>query len=109
MTTPPLVEVALNAINLRRGPGTNYAQVGSLSQGESAEVLSRFGEGDSAWFEVRAGDGLVGWLSVTAVVFALLLVWEQIPTAASIPATSTPTPTATATSTPVPILTETPS
>ncbi len=107
-TPVPMIEVALNAVFLRRGPGTSYPQIGSLAQGQRAEVLSRFGEDDTAWFEIRTSDGVTGWLSAAVVELMNALESNQIPTAVSIPPTPTPTATPTATPTSVPVATETP-
>ena len=46
-------------VNLRRGPGTGNAVVGSVTFGEEAEVLSD----RNGWFEIRLADGSgSGWI-----------------------------------------------
>jgi hypothetical protein len=100
--------VSLNSVFLRRGPGTSYQQIGTLSQGDEVVVSARFGEGDNTWYEIRADDGLIGWLSASVVRLVDGFASDLIPTASVIPPTPTPTATPTATATPIPIATETP-
>jgi hypothetical protein len=99
-TTEPRVAVGLNAVFLRRGPGTNYVQIGTLGQGEEAVVTARFGEGEAAWFEILTGDGRTGWLSAGVVEWIAAQSPDTVPTAASIPPTPVPTNTPTPTVTP---------
>jgi uncharacterized protein YraI len=50
------VEVeALNNLNQRQGPGTNYGVVGSLPQGETAVAVGR--NADGSWILVRTDSG----------------------------------------------------
>lgn len=56
---PPMVGVVTaNSVNLRKGPGTAYATVGTLSGGEQVDLLAYHGE----WFRVAAADGTTAWL-----------------------------------------------
>ncbi|MFZ5813914.1 MAG: SH3 domain-containing protein [Bacillota bacterium] len=48
-----------DGLNLRAGPGTQYAVVGGLAQDQSALVISR--EGD--WYKVRLSSGQEGWVA----------------------------------------------
>jgi serine/threonine-protein kinase len=99
-TAEPRVAVGLNAVFLRRGPGTNYVQIGTLGQGEEAVVTARFGEGEATWFEILTGDGRTGWLSAGVVEWIAPQSPDTVPTAASIPPTPVPTNTPTPTVTP---------
>ncbi len=42
-----------NLVNVRGGPGTNFAVVGKLIRGTEVEVLDEYGDG---WVEWRAVD-----------------------------------------------------
>ncbi|WP_432689376.1 SH3 domain-containing protein [Pseudooceanicola sp. C21-150M6] len=54
-------EVTGNRVNMRNGPGTNYAIVDRLTRGQEVEVLSEPGNG---WLELRVNDtGQVGWMA----------------------------------------------
>jgi SH3-like domain-containing protein len=53
--TVPLVSAGDNTINLRSGPGTEYDVVGSLSRGDSLEIIGR--NADSSWWQVSTPNG----------------------------------------------------
>ena len=66
-TPPPssgtAYRVDANTLNVRQGPGTNYAVVGSLKKGEVVEGLSV--SADNQWAQIRkAGGGVTGWSSL---------------------------------------------
>ena len=107
-TPLPSVRVVLNSVYLRRGPGVNYPQVGTLMEGDEVVALARFGDGDGAWFEVSNGDGPIGWLSAAVVQLVEGTTTDSVPTAASIPSTPTSTTTPTSTPSPIPTATGTP-
>ncbi|MGB9791721.1 MAG: SH3 domain-containing protein [Thermacetogeniaceae bacterium] len=51
-----------SAVNLRQGPGANYAVVGTAVRGSGCEpltVISRSGD----WYQVRLADGRTGWVA----------------------------------------------
>jgi len=51
-----------SAVNLRKGPGTNYEKVGIAVRGSGCEpmtVLARSGD----WYQVRLADGRTGWVA----------------------------------------------
>lgn len=54
----PLTVLA-NRLNLRRGPGTNEAVVGSLAKGEQVSLMRR--SPDGVWAQVQKPDGVQGW------------------------------------------------
>lgn len=79
---------AVGDTNLRSGPGTNYAVVGSLPAGASAEITGRNEAG--TWLQLAARDGTRVWISAervkaTVPVDSVLVV--------AIPATPTPAAT----------------
>jgi uncharacterized protein YgiM (DUF1202 family) len=56
-----LREVIAERVNVREGPGTDYAVMDKLTQGTQAEVLETDASG---WARVRVIDtGLLGWVS----------------------------------------------
>ena len=66
-TPPPssgtAYRVDANTLNVRQGPGTNYAAIGSLKKGEVVEGL--FVSADNQWAQIRkAGGGVTGWSSL---------------------------------------------
>src|SRR4030095_7628805 len=65
-TPPPPAEttyrVDASTLNLRQGPGLNYAVIGSLKQGEMLEGLAI--SGDNQWVQIRKSNGVTGWCSL---------------------------------------------
>jgi hypothetical protein len=56
------VASAQDAVNLRRGPGTNFNVVERVPTGSEVQVLAR--SEDGAWYRVRVfSTGATGWLS----------------------------------------------
>ena len=64
---------ASGRINVRRGPGTQFAAIGSLAPDAGVQVIGENDVGD--WYQVRLEDGDDGWVS------ASLLRIEEPPTA----------------------------
>ena len=65
--TPPTqsqesYRVDANTLNLRQGPGLNYAAIGSLKKGEIVEGLAV--SADNQWAQVRTTNGVTGWASL---------------------------------------------
>ncbi len=60
---PAAVTANLNA-NLRGGPGTNYAVVGGLQEGERADVTGR--TNDSSWWQISFQGG-TAWIANSVV------------------------------------------
>ena len=52
-------EVTGNRVNMRTGPGTNYAVVSTLSKGAEVEVIGS--EGD--WVNLKLPAGATGWMA----------------------------------------------
>ena len=61
--------VTVGALNVRAGPGTAFAVVERLRQGDTVVGLARTQRGD--WVQVRLPDGRTGWVS------ARYLKWSQ--------------------------------
>jgi dipeptidyl aminopeptidase/acylaminoacyl peptidase len=88
--TPPSLTVSANELNVRQGPGTNYAVSAVLQGGAAATALGRDATG--AWYEPQLADGSTGWLSAAYVqasgdVTSLPVV--AAPATASAPTTTT--------------------
>jgi len=92
----PQLRVNLNA-NVRKGPGTNYAVISSLSKDSVVNVVAK--TQNDTWYIVELPGGSKGWIanSVTDPVNAADMAKVQV--AATIPSPPTSTPTATATAT----------
>lgn len=84
--------IASSAINVRSGPGTDYALAGALQQNESATIIGKNTVGD--WWEVTLTNGQVGWVYSALVQTAgdtnAVAVAANIPPP---PPTATPAPT----------------
>jgi uncharacterized protein YraI len=94
--TEALVEVIVAGLNVRSGPGTNYAVVNSAQSGAQFQIL---GQADNcSWLQIGAvGTGQsVGWIAGAAQYATFARPCAAIP-AAAIPATPTPRPAPTAT------------
>jgi uncharacterized protein YraI len=55
---------ARSNVNVQAGPGTGYAVLGTLSQGQSAQIIGR--DAGNAWWQIKFGDGLA-WVSAQYV------------------------------------------
>lgn len=96
----PEVRVTIASANLRAGPGTAYASIGTLFAGDTVTVIATTPGG--TWYNVRLANGVTGWLARSVTERANDGDFANIPIAATIPAAPTNTPPPTATSTPVP-------
>jgi len=92
--TPMVGTIATEALNLRDGPGMEYAIIDRLVQGNVISIIAQDPEGD--WLKVEH-KGKIGWVAKTYVEMPAEV--AMIPTA-EIPPTPTVTPTPKATSTP---------
>lgn len=54
--------VDATSLNLRQGPGTNFAVIGSLKKSELVDGLAVSGNGQ--WAQVRKASGVTGWASL---------------------------------------------
>ncbi len=116
---PKLTGQATSGVNLRSGPGVNYAKVGGLASGDSVEVVGC--TSDHEWYQVRAPSGTLAWVAATYISLTsqsgavpTVQPGQIPPTPTPAPATNTPVPTNTAvaadtpTTTSVPVATSTP-
>lgn len=118
---PPTAQ-ALNAINVRRGPGVNYPILASLAVNEVRPITGRAAM--TAWWQIELNDNRLGWVrddlvSVQGYTGNVPIATPppingNTPTPAAGPAWNptpnpicTPTPTATATATAPPTVTNT--
>ena len=92
----PQLRVNLNA-NVRKGPGTNYPVISSLSKDSVVNVVAK--TQNETWYIVELPGGSKGWIanSVTDPVNAADMAKVQVAATIPSPPTSTPMPTATAT------------
>lgn len=58
--------VDASALNLRQGPGTNFAVVGALKLGETVTGLGV--SADNLWAQVRKANGVTGWSSLKYLI-----------------------------------------
>jgi hypothetical protein len=95
--TGPCVVASLSggAVNVRSGPGTEYAVLSQLSGSALAAVIGRLPDG--SWFQVDV-NGVVGWIAASVIRVGgqcggvPAVVPTAVPTATQ-PWTATPTPT----------------
>lgn len=94
-------------LNIRSGPGTNYAVIGTARYGDEGEIVGR--NANSDWWAVAAPSlpGGIGWVSADFVLATnagnvpVIAAPTPPPTRTPIPITPTPTPMPQATATPV--------
>jgi hypothetical protein len=100
-TPTPALEamVAVDALTLRAGPGTVYARLATLRQGDPLTIIARTDAGD--WLAVTIKGGKGGWVAAAYVELNVPL--EEIPLATELPPTPVPRPT----QTPAPLPTQT--
>jgi uncharacterized protein YraI len=63
-----MVYVSIDYVNLRTGPGTNFAVVRKLTFGELLMLLGRLS--DNTWLYAKTSDGQEGWIKTTSVDLA---------------------------------------
>lgn len=96
-------EVAVDGLNLRSGPGTEYAIVRLLRRGDRLQIVAKVPGG--IWLKAMVSDGTEGWVHSEYVTLAAD-VMEQLPIA-ELPASSRSSPTPKPSSTPLPMPTRT--
>jgi uncharacterized protein YraI len=87
---PTVAQFTVNSqsMNVRSGPGTNYAAIGRLNGGETHDITGKNPGGD--WWEFDF-NGRKGWVSAGLVTATAA---DQVQVAENIPAAPTPRPTA---------------
>ncbi len=83
---PGTATVTSYRLNVRRGPGTNFALITKLSTGNVVN-LTGYRNGDATWVQVSLPNGTVGWVSA-------LYIRTTIPISNLTPITGTTPPTA---------------
>jgi lipoprotein-anchoring transpeptidase ErfK/SrfK len=85
---PPMIVAGANGVNVRSGPGTGYARIGSLDPGTQAQMLGRYGD----WWQIEYDGGpawVAGWV-VTAYNADDVPQVELLPAPSSLPPTPIP-------------------
>jgi len=109
-TRVPVVRVALNLVNLRRGPGIVYNTIGRVRNGEALQVLAWNDDRENPWYLVLTEDQRTGWVSADVVRPEDTAALTGVPAAATLPPTPLPTalPTSVPTGTPAVLATPSP-
>lgn len=81
----PLVTIPTSGINLRGGPGTDYALVGTARSGESYHVEAQYTRQGRVWYRLTVPGAAPAWISASLV--QLSPANATIPAADSIPPT----------------------
>jgi serine protease Do len=92
----PDAVVAAPTLNVRSGPGTAFASVGSLEASEALVVLGQ--SNNCTWLKIRSTQGLEGWVAANigdTVYTSLNLPCDTIPVLVVPTPTSAPQPTPT--------------
>jgi hypothetical protein len=99
----PVVQVVVETLNVRQGPGAEYPRIGQVRQGDRLQVIARSPAGE--WYLICCVGGKQGWVAVEYVRLVEGTT-AAIPVATAIPPTPVPRPTNTPapppTATPVP-------
>lgn len=77
--------ITVSALNVRRGPDTQYPVITTVQRGETVTVLGQDSTG--TWLRVRLSDGIEGWVSRAFTDFR-----GTAPIASAPPPPPTPTP-----------------
>jgi hypothetical protein len=102
----PDAEVAAEQLNMRSGPGMQYAVLRSYLRGTALEILGQGPDNDGQpWLFVQAPDGIIGWMSARPSLqetqyIRINISFSEIAFVPTPTATNTPTPTASHTPTP---------
>ncbi len=82
--TTLLLRVSQSSVNVRRGPGTSYATITTLAEGDTVRVIAKTSNG--LWFNVELDDSTTGWIAGSVTEFLAGTEPDQVPVAATIPA-----------------------
>ena len=75
-TPTPVVEILSQRLNVRAGPGTEYAIIETVSRGMQLNVTGKIEK--CAWVQVRLEDGQIGWVSGNAQYTRLSVACERV-------------------------------
>lgn len=81
--------VVADRLNVRNGPGTNYARVSAVARNDVLTVVGR--NADCSWINIIAPDGMEGWVAAGRQYVNLETACSDIPTV-DVPPTPTPQP-----------------
>ena len=84
----PIVEVLMEGLNIRSGPGTGYTVIASSAIGQRFAVIGQ--SGNCTWLQIVLEDGVEGWMSGAAVYSSMNVACNALPGGS---ASVTPTPT----------------
>jgi hypothetical protein len=91
----PQAEIVISSLNMREGPGTDYAVVGAASAGDLFEIIGI--DPATGWLQVADAHGDACWISGNSKYIRVVGTLDGVPTIQALP----PTPTLTSTPTPV--------
>lgn len=86
---PIVVKVTANSVNLRKGPGTNYARVGSAEAGDTFEIWQIEADGSYTWGYYKSGWIALEYTNYEAVIGGT----EEEPSEPTEPDETQPAPT----------------
>jgi hypothetical protein len=93
-TPRPGAVVDTASLNVRKGPGTEYAQQTSVTEGEQLEIIGQ--AHNCAWLKIKTTKGIEGWVSSELVMYETscngISSAPIPPTPKSVVATPTPAP-----------------
>ncbi|MEM7535361.1 MAG: trypsin-like peptidase domain-containing protein [Chloroflexota bacterium] len=69
--------VRVQALNVRAGPGTNYARLDAVTSGTELQVLGQYNS--CSWLKIRTPDEIEGWVSGSTSYVRLSTACSQIP------------------------------
>ncbi|MBN1583601.1 MAG: SH3 domain-containing protein [Anaerolineae bacterium] len=88
--------VTSNVLNLRSGPGTNFARLGQVRQGDALSILGKNDAG--TWIKIVTPDGTEAWISLDYVTLSVAIAQIAQTEAPTVP-TPAPQPTKAASNT----------
>jgi uncharacterized protein YraI len=71
-----VVEILAQRLNVRAGPGTEYAILETVLRGMQLNVTGKIE--NCAWVQVRLEDGQIGWVSGNAQYTRLSVACERV-------------------------------
>jgi dipeptidyl aminopeptidase/acylaminoacyl peptidase len=70
-------EIISTGLNVRAGPGTNYATIATVAKGDILEITSASANGD--WLQIVTPAGKLGWISGQSAYTRILGSLNQVP------------------------------
>jgi TolB protein len=78
ITETAQAEIVAAGLNVREGPGLNYAVSGTVAQGDILDITGV--SADSNWLQIVTADGKAGWISGQAAYVRIVGSLDTIPT-----------------------------